>query len=389
MTPMLKYYVGDENTSAKPLKIFHPEVIDFLSELSNNLLQNKIALSYSDIATFAFWIRKANLIKEKSDYENVIRMGRGTAFHIAPSNIPINFAFSLVFGLLSGNGNIVRVSSKDFLQTGIVCGAINEIIDKYPKVKQNIVIVGYNHEKKYTDYFSSISDIRVIWGGNNTIAKIRESAVSPKSFDIAFADRYSFGIIDAESIKKADEEEMKKLSESFYNDTYLIDQNACSSPQLILWKGEGDLSEIKDKFWKAIYEVSKKAEWQDIMAMDKLTLATIYASKYNLKKIRSYSNRVMIMKLDGLDKNTTDIRGKFGLFAEYEFTDYDELVPILKKETQTICYYGINPTEFRDFIVDNGILGVDRIVKFGEALNLGINWDGYDLIIQMSRGIEV
>lgn len=43
-----------------------------------------------------------------------ITQGRGVAFHIAPSNVAVNFAFSLAAGLLTGNANIVRLSSKPF-----------------------------------------------------------------------------------------------------------------------------------------------------------------------------------------------------------------------------------------------------------------------------------
>ena len=48
-------------------------------------------------------------------------MGRGTVLHITPSNVPTNFAYSMVFGLLSGNNNIIRLPSKNFLQVKILC----------------------------------------------------------------------------------------------------------------------------------------------------------------------------------------------------------------------------------------------------------------------------
>ena len=44
------------------------------------------------------------------------KLGLGLAFHITPSNIPTNFAYSLIFGLLSGNSNVVKVPSRNFTQ---------------------------------------------------------------------------------------------------------------------------------------------------------------------------------------------------------------------------------------------------------------------------------
>ena len=39
-------------------------------------------------------------------------IGCGLALYISPSNVPMNFAYSLVFGLLSGNNNPIRPSKK-------------------------------------------------------------------------------------------------------------------------------------------------------------------------------------------------------------------------------------------------------------------------------------
>ena len=41
------------------------------------------------------------------------------------------------------------------------------------------------------------------------------------------------------------------------------------------------------------------------------------------------------------------------------------------------------------FIVNNSLIGIDRIVPIGQALNIGVIWDGYDLIRKLSRIIEV
>ena len=57
-------------------------------------------------------------------------MGRGTVLHITPSNVPTNFAYSMVFGLLSGNNNIIRLPSKNFLQVKILCEILKNYLQK-------------------------------------------------------------------------------------------------------------------------------------------------------------------------------------------------------------------------------------------------------------------
>ena len=94
-----------------PLEPFSEETIDYLNALSLLLNKTPNVRDYPDVATFAFFCRKANILNLKKQYstETIVRLGRGLVFHIAPSNVPVNFAYSLICGILSGNLNIVRV----------------------------------------------------------------------------------------------------------------------------------------------------------------------------------------------------------------------------------------------------------------------------------------
>ena len=51
-------------------------------------------------------------------------MSIGLVFHITPSNIPTNFAYSLLFGLLTGNSNIIKVPTKIFPQIEIISSTL-------------------------------------------------------------------------------------------------------------------------------------------------------------------------------------------------------------------------------------------------------------------------
>ena len=69
-------------------------------------------------------------------------------------------------------------------------------------------------------FFSSKSNIRIIWGGDNTIDEVRESKLNSKSFDLTFPDRYSLSIINLESLKKINTNEFKKLIKAFFYDSF-------------------------------------------------------------------------------------------------------------------------------------------------------------------------
>ena len=120
----------EPESGLRPLRPFAPEALDFLSALSAALLKDREAKAYPDVITFAYFCRKAHLARLQEEYAGQLddRLGRGVVFHIAPSNVPINFAYSLTAALLSGNGSIVKASSRDFPQTRIVCRAMEKLL---------------------------------------------------------------------------------------------------------------------------------------------------------------------------------------------------------------------------------------------------------------------
>lgn len=387
----ITYLVGTEELQVKPDIPYSSLVCEFLNELSKKLRIDNEAKEYTDILTFAFWCRRANILKLKEDFlDKKTRIGRGLVFHIAPSNVPINFAYSFAFGLLSGNGNIVRVSTKNFLQVRIVCKVINKLFndEKYIKLRNQNAIVLYEINKEITDYFSSICDARIIWGGDNTIREIRKSEINTRCVEINFADRYSLGIISSEEILKLDETELNRLAEKFYNDTYLMDQNACSAPHLIIWKSsyEGLTKEAQDKFWTSLYNVAQKYNLSEIKVSDKYTMLCEQAVKLEaFGSFKKYENLLYLINLSYLPKDINELRGKFGLFYQCRIDDFISLLKCINNKVQTCVYFGIERQEIVDFIIDNNLRGIDRIVPIGNSLDINTIWDGYDIIGSLSR----
>jgi hypothetical protein len=262
-------------------------VIDFLNDISQYLRNDKTASAYSDVISFAFWCRRANVsalraafVLEESQ-RGAYRVGRGVIFHIAPSNVPVNFAFSFVFGLLAGNSNIVRVPSKLFPQTEIICRAIAAVmsVEKYQLIRKSNSFVRYERDDKITEKFSAKAQCRIIWGGDNTIQNIRKFQIAPNGVEITFADRYSLSLINADTICESDDAAIENLANNFYNDTYVIDQNACSSPHLILWTNNNFADQIRSTEIKStdtnhkITSLTQNARNQDSLVQKKLLAA--------------------------------------------------------------------------------------------------------------------
>lgn len=387
----LDIQVFAEKSSYEP---FSEEVINYLDDLSKELNKDPNIRVYPDVATFGFFIRRSNIISIKKKYpqNDILRLGRGLLFHIAPSNVAVNFAYSLVSGLLAGNLNIVRVPSKNFEQIDIISRAIERVSKKikHEFISSRIALVRYDRMNSATTYFSSISDVRIIWGGDETISQIRENKIPPRSFDITFADRYSLCVINAD--KYINEKFPNKIAQGFYNDTYLFDQNACTAPHLLIWLGtKVNVKKAKSIFWDSLYKIVKRNySVQPVIAVDKLTSFYNHSVHMNqIKKSVTPDNLIWRLELQHLSKNIDKFRCSSGYFSEYHATSLSEIKNIIDKKYQTLAYCGISKEELSEFMKHEKPNGIDRIVPIGRTSDFSLNWDGIDLIETLSRVIEV
>ena len=376
---------------AVPARVpFDEAITDYLNEVSRLLMGNRAARAYSDVVTFGFWVRKASLLKLKERFPNpegALCLGKGVAFHIAPSNVPVNFAYSLVAGLLNGNANVVRVPSKDFPQVQIIIDALNAALEKHEAMRPYVLCVRYGRDREVNDWFSAIADVRVIWGGDQTIAELRKSPLPPRASEVTFADRYSLAVIDSDAYLAI--EDKARVAEDFYNDTFFSDQNACTSPRVIVWTG-GSVEEAKRAFWAEEHRLaSGKYAFQAIQGVNKLTQAYLVAVAEPGVKVEAHSDNLIVrVSVPGISESLMDFRDNSGYFYEYTCGDIMELAPLCNdKRCQTIAYIG-SSAPLRP-LIESGVKGIDRVVPMGKTMDFDLIWDGYNLPAMLSRIVVV
>ena len=64
--------LGKLDISSKPLRIFDNKVVDFLNEISIEIMRDKKNLVFSDLVTFGFWCRKSNIMNLSKRYNKSI-----------------------------------------------------------------------------------------------------------------------------------------------------------------------------------------------------------------------------------------------------------------------------------------------------------------------------
>ena len=383
------------NLSNKPVIVYDSSRLLFLSALSRSLLEHPNISQYPDVATFAFWCRKSNLNKIIQNHRyNSLQVGLGIVYHNSPSNVPVNFAFSLAFGLLSGNSNIVRLSSKESDSAKFILNLIAELLstNKFSEIRKFISIIRFDRNDEVNKFWISVADARVIWGGNQTISKMRTFPCKPKSREVVFPDRFSLCVINAIKVVKVSESGLKKICENLFNDIYVMDQNACTSPQLFNWVGKDSLiKKAKDRLWPEFSKyINQVHSIEPIQYMDKYVDAcrNILAHD-NIKSVSHENNLIFNIELSHFHDQQQNQRGYFGTIHEISIRNLNELSKVIDDSCQTLTYYGFDIDDLKNFVVSNQLRGIDRIVPIGRSLDMSVIWDGYDIINHLSRTIDI
>lgn len=393
----LQLVVGDLTATigGNPWTPFDNRIVAFLSDVSKGLLSDSKSRKLPDLVSFAYWCRPSNieqLKKRSGEIDSLI--GRGTVFHIPPTNVPLNFAYSLVTGLLAGNTNIVRVPNLESVEVQQVIDALKSILLKseHSELMDRVCIVRYGHVDEITQYISEHTNARVIWGGDSAVRHIRSVPTNPRSIDISFADRISIALVKSSAVNGASDIELNQIAERFYVDGYTFNQNACSSPRLVVWDG----TEVENKlaaavFWEAVSRVAlTRAEVEPVHVMNRLVETCENLSKNkNIKSIDGLFEPAVRLELidETLWEETSSLR--FGTFTQKRISKIQEVKEVLNQRVQTISYFGYSKLEFEDTEIKMILQSVDRVVPFGQALTFELIWDGYDLIRCLSRSVVI
>ena len=381
----------DSSNYNLPFALFEDNVLVFLNFFNDELKKHTSIKKYPDLFFLTFWLRKQNIKSIKSQYNLDNRIGLGLLFHITPSNMPTSFFYSFIFGILTGNSNIIRLPSKNFDQVDIILELIEKIFknSKFKKIKNLTHFVRYEDKYESTKKISAQCNARIIWGGDKAINEIRKIPIPAKSREITFSDRVSFSILNSDKISKLTNKLLENLCNSFYSDAYFIDQNACSSPHLILWYGES-YNSARTKFWSKFKKIaSKKYDLPEIGALEKFSHFCEDLINSNIKSKKLTDNYTYNVESVNNNFNFENLRSKWGYFYEKKINSIHDLKNYDNLKNQTLTYYGFKKEFLLNYVINNNLLGIDRIVPVGYAHAISTKWDGYDIVYSFSRIVDI
>lgn len=387
----------DRLHSSSPFPPFHSNVIAFLQDISKELLTKRAYRSHPELIALGYWLRKSHLVelekRFKEKYSEKIMKSRGVALHFAPSNVDTIFVYSLALSMLAGNHNVLRVSNKQHEQTDMLMELICSLLSKrgHENIAKRTVILTYEHNREITEYLSQRCHVRIIWGGDETVRTIRSIPLAPLATELAFPDRFSLCALKASEVARIHDDEFEQLIHHFFNDSFLFDQMACSSPRTIVWVGDvSTIEHVRRKFWDRLNRYITRQSYHFSAALQVQKLATGYylSTKKETKVFESHPYFSLLQ----VDRLTDEFRNRHcggGFFIEITVESLEELAIHLSDKDQTLSYYGFTHEELLCFAHAISNRGIDRIVPIGQALHFDHIWDGFDLLAQFMREIVI
>ncbi len=385
-------------TVAPAWQPFDLRSVDFVQRLSQKLLTAPGIRQHPELAALGHWFRGANLhlLAQKYHCDNgeALILGRGLAFHVAPSNVDSVFMYSWLLSLLAGNVNVVRLSQKpSAAQTFLITVLAQTLAEEVGKpVRNRIVLLTYPHDDTITSALSEACQVRVVWGGDATVRKLRAVSLRPTATEVCFPDRFSACAIEAEALLGLDEASLAHLAGRFYNDTFWFAQQACSSPRLVAWIGTDDfIDSARARFWAALEQVLLRRPPEDTesMSIARVTACFEYAS-FALARpdgvaglLPGLPARLTLER--PLNEAIKSLHCGNGLFLELRLPRLVDLASQLSDKEQTLTVHGFTRAQLLELALVLPARAVDRIVPIGEALTFAPVWDGYDLITVFSR----
>ena len=386
---------GEMEITSVPEIPFEETAMEFLSALSERIRELSRILSGEEMRSLGFWLRRSNLESYKKRYENCgFRLGLGRTFHIAPSNVPLLFVYTMAIGLLAGNSCRVRVSARRNTESEKVCELIDELLGlpEFQALKRRISIVTYGREnREATEKFSRECDGRVIWGGDMTVEEIRKIPIGPSASEVVFPDRASIAVFDADAVLALSEEGLAETAMRFYNDTFSMDQNACACPRAVFWREScpktGEVA--AGRFWQALAQTAKRYGLTEHKVSVKYgDLWELAAGGARIVKVRKFENRLYVTEMKDIPGTASEQRMRFGSFLEYHMKNGEEWISAVSEKTQALVYFGVEKQELRECVLHHRLRGTHQIVPVGQTLWMDLVWDGKDMIQLLSRTIR-
>jgi len=369
---------------------FAPADFTYCQALSEALLKDPQSRNFPDLIALGFWLRQAHLKPLLAPYQvsDFFRQPLGLVFHSAPANVDSLFVYSGILSLLCGNKNVIRLSSRSGGSSALLIEKIRSIADAFPQQNARFQLIQCSHQSEQLAALVAEVDARVLWGSDQAIQAQRQLKMPAHARELSFGHKFSLCLLGAESLLKADEAQFQQLLQLFYRDQLTFSQQGCSSAKAVIWLGDiAQVQQAQQRFWPAFTELvaqkqplNASEQYQALANAQQLIMSS--DTQLTLTQQQSLS-RLAVTRLEPMFSQQHQ---GCGLFLELAVTELPQLNTMLTQAHQTLTVWGLAPSLLKNWL-GTVHTGLDRVAPVGQALSFSPDWDGINLIEQLSRKV--
>ena len=312
---------------------------------------------------------------------------RGLAVHWIAGNVDVLGIFSIIQSLITKNISLVKVPHNYETLKKLIYSMekiSTEKISGKEFLKCISLVYVERNDKMNQQLLSNSADIRIAWGGKEAIETIIGLTKKFHTEDIIYGPKYSYAILDENSI----EDTSKRTAEKLSLDISTFDQYACNSPHTIFVQSSDkekikqfakDLAKSMDIVNRAILPKQNISEKK---SMEILTLRAEYEIKGEVYSSKNTDWTVLYSEEEDFAEPC---------FSRVVFvrplSDIEKISSLHNKKIQTIGL-AIEDFDLRKNIADKiSIRGGDRCPKIGNMSHFNAVWDGMFGMDRMVRWI--
>lgn len=373
-------------------------IIELLSKLGKSILKDRFLCQFPGISYISLWLRKDNLIRicevnySNNNYlANFSKIGsnlemyaqpRGIVCHWVAGNMPTLAFFSAVQGILSRNGNILKVPEeyKNFI-IAILKTLANIQIElndcKYygNDIVKSLSVVSFSgHNREISSKFSLVADCKLIYGGYDAIKVIASLPQKETCESIIYGPKYSFTIFDKDYIES---DFFDNALKNCVTDVSLYNQMACSSPHTFFFeKSIFSISEIAQKLkvhFEKLPEKLLKQEKPTWMAANTINARAMHLLENGTEVVMS-DNLDWTILIDNKPTLADPVQGKC-IFIK-EIPDIHQTLELITRKIQAMTVCMLDESKRKEFSLEATYRGVDRITTPGHIHDYDLPWDG-------------
>jgi hypothetical protein len=370
----------------------HESLVAMLGGLSKHILSDAAARRVPQYVSLAYWLRPAALTRlcedlARSDASGFLRVPRGVALHLPPTNVDTIFVYSWAMSVLAGNANVVRLAETLSADAQWLVGAVSRVVSEHGEGERHL-FCHYSYGGETERSLASNADLRMIWGGDAKVEAVSRVPVRPDGLSLGFPDRQSMAIVAADAYRQTDDTARDALAVDFFNDVFWFDQMGCGSPRVLVWVGEpGTLAE---DFFGRLTRVINQRNYnvETGVAVGKFVLANNLLAEGVVRRYHRHANALDVTRTE--DPGAAMARSHGGGFLCDWVTDsVDDVALVVTRKVQTLTHFGLSSENLDRLARKISGRGGYRIVPVGQALQFDPTWDGVDLFEHMTRRVII